>query len=67
MNRVVGDKVRRRSDTEEIDYIRCGELSRKWWSHNLAGQYSDFKAENPDAALSTVLEDFRQWLRHTLG
>ena len=37
------------------------------WSHNLAGQYSDFKAANPDAALNTVLEDFRHWLRHTLS
>src|SRR5579859_4379723 len=37
------------------------------WSHNLAGQYSDFEAENSNAALSTVLEDLRRWLRHTVG
>lgn len=37
------------------------------WSHNLSRDYSDFRADNVDAALRVVLEDYQRWLRHTLG
>jgi hypothetical protein len=53
--------------TGEPEHHPSDEVILVDWSHNLAGHYSDFKAENPDAALNAVLEDFRHWLRHTLG
>jgi hypothetical protein len=53
--------------TGEPEHHPSDEVILVDWSHNLAGQYSDFEAENPDAALNAVLEDFRHWMGDTLG
>ncbi len=37
------------------------------FAQHLAGNYSDFTADNPDAALQAVLDDFQGRLRHWLG
>jgi len=37
------------------------------FGHYLAGNYSDFQADNRDAALQVVLDDFQRFLDHTLG
>lgn len=53
--------------TGEPEHYPSDEVILVDSSHNLAGEYSDFKADNPDAAMSVVLDDYQRWLRRTLG
>lgn len=55
------------ASTGEPEDSPSDELILVDWSHQLSRNYSDFGADNADAAVKTVLDDFQRWLRHTIG